>query len=141
MYNSTSICRTWVATSTALVLAIVHTLVCLLHNTTPGIDFSSSHKVDCDYILRRMTHFPLQLIDQWKQIAANLVILVATNLVSTIHTILLLLLVMFVLLIFAVLILNSGRPVHPQPDRGRPATGISRHSGLYRCEAGDGGRE
>ena len=49
-----------------------------------------------------MTHFPLQLIDQWKQIAANLVILVATNLVSTIHILLLLLLVIarIVLLIF-----------------------------------------
>ena len=82
--NTLSICRTWVATSTALVLAIIHTLVCLLHTTTPGIDFSSSHKVtekglfseDGDY-----SFLLWQLVDQWKQIAANLVILVATNLV------------------------------------------------------------
>ena len=41
-----------------------------------------------------------KLIDQWKQIAANLVILVATNLVSTTHTIL------FLLILIASIVLH-----------------------------------
>ena len=67
-------------------------MVCLLHNTTQAIDFSSSHKVGWYYYKAKEktmlfeTQFSLsllsQLIEQWKQIAANLVILVATNLVS-----------------------------------------------------------
>ena len=122
------ICRTWVATSTALVLAIIHTLVCLLHNTTPGIDFSSSHKVTKRILQPRwwldvkenhlFSLFVAQLIDQWKQIAANLVILVATNLVGTIHTISLLLLISGIVLLIWFLT-QVGLFIHNLTEEGQ----------------------
>ncbi len=36
---------------------------------------------------------------------------------------------------------QPGRPLHPQPDGGGPATRLPRYQGLHRRQAGDGGRE
>ena len=70
-----------------------------------------------------------QLIEQWKQIAANLVILVATNLVMVFS--------LFLLFYWE----RPGWPVHPQPDRGGAAARVPGHARLHRRAPWDGGRE